>query len=113
LLEEHLWVLNADGRFLVITRLMLNALLGHRVELSGELKGKLSVDPWELINAFESDMHSEFLPALMVAFGVKKPEDGIGLCLSNYVCEDSVLAVKGDSAAVKQLRDGCPWYCEA
>jgi len=105
LLEEHLWVLNANKQASVLTRLTLNALLRPRGELHGELEGKLGVNPGELINAFELDIDSEFLPALMVAFGVKKPEDGIGLCLSNYVCEDSVLAVKGDSAAVERLRE--------
>jgi hypothetical protein len=43
----------------------------------------------------------------MVAFGVKTPEDGIKSCekFNNEVCVDSVLAVKGNSAAVKQLRE--------
>jgi len=87
--------------------LTLNALLGHRVGLSGELKDKLSVNPGELINVFETDMRSEFLPALMVAFGVKTPEDGIKLCeeFNDEGCVDFVLAVKGNSAAVKQLRE--------
>jgi len=83
LLEEHWWVLNADRRASVLTRLTLNALLGPKVELSGELEGRLSVNPGELINAFGSHMYSEFLPALMVAFGViKKPEDGGEMCVS-------------------------------
>ena len=82
--------------------LTLNALLGHRVGLSGELKGKLSVNPEELIDAFGSYMHSEFLPALMVAFGVKTPEDGIKLCeeFNDEGCVDFVLAVKGNSVVV-------------
>jgi len=107
LLGEHLWVLNADKQVSVLTRLTLNALLGHRVELSGELKGKLSVNPEELINAFGSDMYSEFLPALRVALGIAKPEDGIKSCekSNDEDCVDSVLAAKGNSAAVKQLRD--------
>ncbi|MFP3239927.1 MAG: hypothetical protein RXQ94_02215 [Caldivirga sp.] len=107
LLEEHWWVLNANEQASVLTRLMLNALLGHRVELSGELEGRLSVNPKELINAFGSYMHSEFLPALRVAFGVKTPEDGIKSCeeLNNEDCIDFVSAVKGNSAAVKQLRE--------
>jgi hypothetical protein len=63
LLEKHLWVLNADEQASILTRLTLNALLGHRVELSSELKGKLNVNPEELIDAFE-EMYSEFLPAL-------------------------------------------------
>jgi hypothetical protein len=107
LLEEHLCVLNANKQVSVLTRLMLNALLSHRVELSGELKGKLNVKPEELIDAFGSDMRSEFLPALMVALEIAKPEDGIKLCekFNDEDCVDFVLAVKGDSAAVKLLRE--------
>jgi len=88
--------------------LTLNALLGPRVRLSSELKGKLSVNPEELINAFESDVDSEFLPALKVALEIAKPEDGIKLCeeFNDEDCVNSVLAVKGNSAAVKQLREG-------
>ena len=106
LLEEHWWVLNADRRASVLTRLTLNALLGSRVELSGELEGRLAVEPRELIDAFESDMHSEFLPALRVAFGIAKLEDGIKSCekFNDEDCVDSVLAVKGNSAAFEQLR---------
>jgi tetratricopeptide (TPR) repeat protein len=108
LLEEHWWVLNADEQASVLARLTLNALLGSRVELSGELEGRLVVEPRELIDAFGSDMHSEFLPALMVALGIVKPEDGIKLCekFNGEGCVDFVLAVKGDSAAVEQLREG-------
>ena len=51
LLEEHLWVLNAVKQFSVLTRLTLNALLGPRGGLSGELEGKLAVNPEELIDA--------------------------------------------------------------
>jgi len=108
LLEEHWWVLNANEQASVLTRLMLNALLGHRVELSGELEGRLSVNPEELINAFGSDMYGKYLPALRVAFGMIRLEDGIKSCeeLNDEVCIDFVLAVKGNSAAVKQLREG-------
>jgi len=79
LLEErwHWRVLNANKQASVLTRLMLNALLGPRGKLSSELKGRLIVEPRELIDAFGSDIHSQFLPALMVALGITKPEDGI------------------------------------
>jgi len=108
LLEEHWQVLDANEQVSVLTRLTLNALLGHRVKLSGKLEGKLSVNPEELINAFEPYMRSEFLPALRVALEIAKPEDGIKLCekSNDEDCIDSVLAVKGNSAAVKQLREG-------
>jgi len=49
--EEYLWVLNANKQVSVLTRLMLNALLCPRGRLSSELKGKLSVNPEELIDA--------------------------------------------------------------
>jgi hypothetical protein len=39
---------------------MLNALLSPRGGLSGELKGKLSVNPKELVEAFKYDIHSKY-----------------------------------------------------
>jgi hypothetical protein len=110
LLEEHLWVLNADRRASVLTRLMLNALLSPRGRLSGELEGKLSVNPEELIDAFGYDILRVFLPALRVAFGMIRPEDGYEECKSikdsteRRDCEDAVLAVMDDSNAVGWLR---------
>jgi hypothetical protein len=109
LLEEYLHVLEVNRRASVLTRLMLNALLGPRGGLSGELEGKLSVNPEELIDAFESDIDSKYLPALRVAFNkMISPEVGIKLCegFNDEDCVNSVLAVKGDSATVKQLREG-------
>jgi len=108
LLEEHLWVLNAYGQVSVLTRLMLNALLSPRVGLSGKLKGKLSVNPEELIDAFGYGMPHNSLPALMVAFRMISPEDGIKLCeeFNDEVCIYFVSAVKGNSVAVKRLREG-------
>jgi hypothetical protein len=113
LLEEHWRVLNADKQASVLTRLVLNALLGlkdRKDQLGSELKDKLSVEPKELIDILRSHIHSAILPALMVAFGVIKPEDGIKLCEGGEVfinvCTGFVLAAKGDSAAVKLLREG-------
>jgi hypothetical protein len=111
LLEEHLWMLNANKEVSALTRLMLNALLGPRGGLSGELEGKLGVNPEELIDAFGYDMYGnlrKYLPALRVALGIAKPEVGIKLCeeFNDKVCIDFVLAVKGNSVAVKQLREG-------
>jgi tetratricopeptide (TPR) repeat protein len=107
LLEEHFWVLNADRRASVLTRLMLNALLRPRVGLSSELEGKLSVNPEELIYVFGYEMLRNSLPALSVAFGMISPEDGIKLCqeFNDVDCIDFVLAVKGNSVAVRQLRE--------
>jgi hypothetical protein len=108
LLEKHLWVLNAYGQVSVLTRLTLNALLRPRGRLSGELEGKLSVNPEELIDAFGYGMPHNSLPALMVAFRMISPEDGIKLCeeFNDEVCIYFVSAVKGNSVAVKRLREG-------
>jgi len=110
LLEEHLWVLNANKQFSTLTRLMLNALLSPRGRLSSELKGKLSVKPGELIDAFGYDMLRKYLPALRVAFGIVRPEDGYEECKSiedsmkRRDCRGAVLAVMDDSDAVWWLR---------
>jgi len=110
LLEEHLWVLNADKQVSVLTRLMLNALLSPRGRLSSELEGKLSVNPEELIDAFGYDMLRNYLPALRVAFKMISPEEGYEKCISiedstvRRDCEGAVLAVMDDSDAVGWLR---------
>jgi len=110
LLEEHLWVLNADKHNSVLTRLMINALLGPRGRLSSELEGKLSVNPEELIDAFGSDMYGKYLPALRVAFKLISPEKGYEECISiedsmiRRDCEGAFLAVMNDRDAVWGLR---------
>jgi hypothetical protein len=106
--EEHWRVLNVHERISVLTRLMLNVLLSPRGRLSSELKGKLRVNPEELIDAFgSSDIESKSLPALRVALGIEAPEDGIKLCeeFNDVDCIDFVLAAKGNSVVVKQLRE--------
>ena len=52
------------------------------------------------------------LPALRVALGIAKPEDGIELCVesNDVVCIDLVLAVSGNSAVAKQLKE---WVIDA
>jgi hypothetical protein len=109
--EEHLWVLNADKEVSVLTRLMLNALLSPRGGLSSELKGKLIVNPEELVDAFGYDMLREYLPALGVAFGIISPKDGYKECMliedsmERKDCEDAVWAVMDNSDAVRRLRE--------
>jgi hypothetical protein len=110
LLEEHWWMLNAYRRASVLTRLMLNALLSPRGGLSNELKGKLSVNPKELIDAFGHYMRRNYLPALRVAFGIVRIEDWYEECKSiedsteRRDCEDAVMAVMDDSVVVGRLR---------
>jgi hypothetical protein len=109
--EKHWRVLNAYKVASVLTRLMLNALLGPRGGLSGELKGKLSVNPEELIDAFGYGMLRNYLPALRVAFKMISPEEGYEECISiedsmiRRDCEGAVLAVMNDSDAVWWLRE--------
>ena len=115
LLEEHLWVLNADKEASVLTRLTLNALLrpkDRKDQLGSELKDKLGIDSRELINAFGSDiyMYIEFLPALRVALGIAKPEDGAVVCMSldvltvGMTCMYAISVVMSDDVAVMLLR---------
>jgi uncharacterized Fe-S cluster protein YjdI len=65
-----------------------------------------------LIDAFGYDMLRNSLPALRVALGIAKPEDGVKLCVefNSGVCIDLVLAVKGNSAVAKQLKE---WVIDA
>ena len=89
---------------------MLNVLLGPRGGLSSELKGKLSVNPEELIDAFGYEMLRNYLPALRVAFGMIRLEEGYEKCISiedsteRRDCRDAVLAVMNDSDAIWWLR---------
>jgi hypothetical protein len=109
--EEHLWVLNANKEVSVLTRLMLNALLSPRGRLSGELEGELSVNPEELIDALGYEMCGECLPALRVALGIIRPEEGYEECKSiedskeRRDCRSAVSAVMNDSDAVRRLRE--------
>jgi tetratricopeptide (TPR) repeat protein len=84
LLEKYRWVLNANKQASVLTRLVLNALLGskdRKDQLGSELKDKLSVNPEELIDAFGYDVLRKYLPALRVAPGIAKPEDVGEMCM--------------------------------
>jgi len=109
-LKEQWLMYTPNMEVLILTRLTLNALLSPRNELSGELKGKLSVNPEELIDAFIFEMYSKYLPALRVAFGIVKPEKGYKECMSTEDsterrdCEGAVSALMDDSYAVELIR---------
>ncbi len=109
LLEKHSWMLNINYDVTVLTQLTLKALLSQKGWSSNALRGKLSVNPEELIRTFiaTGKVDIEFLPALMVAFGVSNLEEGVESCgkFINTHCIDYVLAVKGNSSAVKDLRE--------
>jgi len=93
LLKEHWWVLETNYEVFVLTRLTLNALLNPKDKLDSELKDMLVVEPWELIVAFEDRIEN-------VENACKSVMGSTGK--ENY--KDAVLAAKGDSAAVEQLR---------
>jgi hypothetical protein len=111
LLEEHWQVLDANEQAPVLTRLMLNALLGPRVGLSGELEGKLSIYHWELIDAFRYEMKDGFRPALSVALGSAKPELEVTICWSfidstkRRTCKHAISVATNDNVAVARLRE--------
>jgi hypothetical protein len=103
---------DTDKGVLVPTKLTLNALLNPRGRLSGELEGKLSVNPEELIETLNYyGVGPEFLPALMVAFGIAKPEDVSRMCMSindstkGGICMYAISVAMNDNAAVVQLRE--------
>jgi hypothetical protein len=110
LLRTHWWVLNANKQFSVLTRLVLNALLNPRVELGSKLRGRLVVAPWELIEAFEGEIGNEFLPALMVAFGMVRLEDGreerksINDSIKGMDCRYTISVAMNNDADVVRLR---------
>jgi hypothetical protein len=115
LLEEHWLVLRINEQVSVLTRLVLNALLGskdRKDQLGSELKDKLGINSWELINAFGSDiyMYIEFLPALRVALGITRPKDETAVCklikdsTKRMDCRYAISAAMNDNAAVVQLR---------
>jgi len=79
LIEEHWWVLYANERSSVLTRLMLNALLGPKDRLDNELKGRLVVKPGELIEAFKDETNSELLPALRLPSSLRTWVGGANL----------------------------------
>ncbi|MFP3286889.1 MAG: hypothetical protein RXP86_06540 [Acidilobus sp.] len=109
LLEKHSWMLNINYDVTVLTQLTLKALLSQRDGRATRSGVKLSVNPEELIGTFiaTGKVDIEFLPALRVAFGASNLEEGVESCgkFINTHCIDYVSAVKGNSSAVKDLRE--------
>jgi hypothetical protein len=109
LLKEYWAILNVNKQLSVLTRLILNTLLGSKNGLDDRLKDMLMVGPKELVEVFEEEMLNKFLPALKVAYGLMKPEDGIRECeelvgVQAKRCKDAVLAVRGRGDAIERVR---------
>jgi hypothetical protein len=101
----------------ILTRLTLNALLGSRGELSGELKDRLFVKPGELIVALGNlggrDIDFDSLPALRAIYGTIKPGDEKRLCdesiddpIIHDICMDLVSRVIIDYEELDQRGEG-------
>jgi hypothetical protein len=109
LLKEYWAILNVNKKHLVMTRLILNTLLGSKNGLDDRLKDMLMVGLKELVEVFEEGMFNKFLPALKVAYGLVKPEDGIRECekldedQAKIDCKDAVLAAEGRGDAIVRV----------
>jgi energy-coupling factor transporter ATP-binding protein EcfA2 len=110
LLKEYWAILNVNKKHSVMPRLILNTLLSSKNGLDDRLKDMLMVGPKELIEVFEEGMFNKFLPALKVAYGLVKPEDGIRECekldenQAKIDCEVAVLTGGGRGDAIKVAR---------
>jgi hypothetical protein len=97
----------------ILTRLTLNALLSPRGELSGELKDRLFVKPWEFILAFGGGyIDFDSLPALRAIYGTIKRGDEKRLCeesiddLLQDLCMHQVSSVIDYSEKLDQRGEG-------
>jgi hypothetical protein len=109
LLKKYWAILNVNKQHSIMTRLILNTLLGSKNGLDDRLKDMLMAGPKELVEVFEEEMFNEFLPALKVAYGLVKPEDGIRKCEELVedqaeICKDAVLAGGGRGDAIERVR---------
>jgi hypothetical protein len=110
LLKEYWAILNVNKQLSVMTRLILNTLLGSKNGLDDRLKDMLMVGPKELVEVFKDEMFKELLPVLKVAYGLVKPEDGIRECeelakdQAKIFCKDAVLAVRGRGDVIELVR---------
>jgi hypothetical protein len=98
-----------NKKYSVMTRLILNTLLGPKNGLDDRLKDMLMVGPEKLIMVFKEEMHNELLPALKVAYGLVKPEDGIKECEELVedqaeICKDAVLAGGGRGDVIERVK---------
>jgi hypothetical protein len=81
LLKEQWLIRTPYMEVSILTRLTLNALLSPRGELSGELKDRLFVKPWELIVDLRlTDIDINSLPTLRAIYGTINPGDEKRLC---------------------------------
>jgi hypothetical protein len=109
LLKKYWAILNVNKQISVMTRLILNTLLGSKNGLDDRLKDMLMVGPEELVKVFEDEMFNEFLPALKVAHGLVKPEDGIWECEELVgdqakICKVAVLACGGRGDVIERVK---------
>jgi tetratricopeptide (TPR) repeat protein len=100
LVNEYAYLLNYDEKVLVLTKLMLRILGYTKIEISSR----------EIVNAFNDDIRSRFLPALKLALGIEANVEKECVHLEHSVkqlllCVDAFLAVKGNSVAIRMLKE--------
>jgi hypothetical protein len=100
LVNEYAYLLNYDEKVLVLTKLMLKILGYTKIEISSR----------EIVNAFNDDIRSRFLPALKLALGIEASVEKECVHLEHSVkqlllCVDAFLAVKGNSVAIRMLKE--------
>jgi len=100
LVNEYAYLLNYDEKVLVLTKLMLKILGYTKIEISSR----------EIVKAFNDDIRSRFLPALKLALGIEANVEKECVRLEHSVkqlllCVDAFLAVKGNSVAIRMLKE--------
>jgi hypothetical protein len=100
LLNEHALLLDYNEKVLVLTKLMLK-ILGYT---------KTGIGSREIVEAFNNDIRSRFLPALKLALGIEANVEEECAHLEHSVkqlllCVDAFLAVKGNSVAIRMLKE--------
>jgi energy-coupling factor transporter ATP-binding protein EcfA2 len=100
LLNEHAYLLDYNKEVSVLTKLMLK-ILGYT---------KTGIGSREIVKAFNNDIHSVFLPALKLALGIEANVEKECVHLEHSVkqlllCVDAFLAVKGNSVAIRMLKE--------
>jgi len=100
LLNKYAYLLDYDEKVSVLTKLMLK-ILGYT---------KTGISSREIVKAFNDDISSRFLPALKLALGIEADVEKECAHLEHSVkqlllCVDAFLAVKGNSVAIKMLKE--------
>jgi KaiC/GvpD/RAD55 family RecA-like ATPase len=97
LLNEHAPLLNYNEEVSVLTKLMLKILGYTKIEISSR----------EIVEAFNNSIDPWLLPALKLALGIEADVEECARLVDRdkQVCESAFKAVKGDSKAIRMLKE--------